>query len=99
MGPLKQYTAEKVDGPLDISVYPGADGAFLLYEDDGTSFDYRKGQWMGIQMSWNDARKTLALRLAVGSRMLPPAKRELRVKMGDVTKPAVFDGHNLEVRF
>ena len=42
---------------------------------------------------------TLSLRLAPGSKMLPPAKRDLRVKVGDTTKPAVFDGHNLEVRF
>ena len=47
MGPVKQYTAEKVDGPLAVTVYPGADGAFLLYEDDGSSFNYRKGEWMG----------------------------------------------------
>jgi len=99
MGPLRQYTAEKVDGPLDISVYPGANGSFLLYEDDGSSFDYRKGEWMGIQMAWNDARKALTLRLAAGSKMLPPAKRDIRVKMGDASKSAVFDGHNLEVRF
>jgi alpha-glucosidase/alpha-D-xyloside xylohydrolase len=99
MGPLKQYTAEKVDGPLDISVYPGADGSFLLYEDDGSSYDYRKGEWMGIQMAWNDARKALTLRLAAGSKMLPPSKRDIRVKLGDVVKSAVFDGRNLQVRF
>jgi alpha-glucosidase/alpha-D-xyloside xylohydrolase len=99
MGPLKQYTGEKVEGPLDISVYPGADGSFLLYEDDGSSFAYRKGEWMGIRMSWNNARKALGLRLAAHSKMLPPGKRELRVKLGEVTKSATFDGHNLEVRF
>ena len=99
MGPLKQYTAEQVEGPLELAVYPGADGTFLLYEDDGTSFNYRKGEWMGIQMAWNDARKALALRLAAGSKMLNPARRELRVRLGDTTKPAVFDGRNLEVRF
>jgi alpha-glucosidase (family GH31 glycosyl hydrolase) len=99
MGPLKQYTAEQVDGPLEIAVYPGADGSFLLYEDDGSSFNYRKGEWMGIQMSWSDARKALSLRLASGSKMLSPGERELRVRVGDATKPAVFDGHNLEVRF
>ena len=99
MGPLKQYTAEKVDGPLDLSVYPGADGSFLLYEDDGSSFDYRKGEWMGIQLTWNDARKVLGLRLAPHSRMLPPAKRDIRVKIGDATRSAVFEGRSLEVRF
>src|SRR5262249_43302284 len=35
MGPVKQYTGEKVDEPLTIAVHPGADGAFALYEDDG----------------------------------------------------------------
>ena len=98
-GPVKQYTAEKVDGPLDISVYPGADGSFLLYEDDGSSFDYRKGEWRGIRMAWNDARKSLSLRLAAGSKMLAPSRRDLRVKLGSVTKTAVFDGRDIEVRF
>jgi Domain of unknown function (DUF5110) len=40
MGPVKQYTAEKVDGQLDLWVHPGVDGAFSLYEDDGETFDY-----------------------------------------------------------
>jgi alpha-glucosidase (family GH31 glycosyl hydrolase) len=99
MGPLKQYTAEKVDAPLDITVYPGADGSFLLYEDDGSSFDYRKGEWMGIQMAWNDARKVLSLQLAPHSKMLPPAKRDIRIKLGEAAKSAVFEGRKLEVRF
>jgi alpha-glucosidase/alpha-D-xyloside xylohydrolase len=99
MGPLKQYTAEKVGVPLDVSVYPGADGSFLLYEDDGSSFDYRKGAWMGVQMAWNDARRALTLSLAPGSRMLPPARRDIRVRVGDMEKSAIFAGRNLEVRF
>ena len=54
---------------------------------------------MGIQMAWNDVRKTLTLRLAAGSKMLAPAKRELRVTQAGVTKSAVFEGRNVEVRF
>ena len=99
MGPLKQYTAEKVDGPLDVSVYPGANGSFLLYEDDGSSFDYRRGEWMGIQMDWDDPRKALTLRLASGSKMRPPAKREIRVTMGGEGRSVSFEGNNLEVKF
>jgi alpha-glucosidase (family GH31 glycosyl hydrolase) len=72
LGPVKQYVDEKVDGSLTISIYRGADASFLLYEDDGISFDYRKGEWMGIAMSWNDARRTLTLQLAPGSRMGSP---------------------------
>ena len=67
LGPVKQYVDEPVDGPLSIVVYPGADGAFTLYEDDGKTFDYRRGEWMRIVMSWNDAARRLSLRLAPGS--------------------------------
>lgn len=99
LGPVKQYTAEKVDEPLGISIYPGADGAFLLYEDDGSSFNYRKGEWMGIQMTWNDARRVLSLRLANGSRILAASRRALTVKLGDSIRTTTFEGRAVEVRF
>jgi alpha-glucosidase/alpha-D-xyloside xylohydrolase len=98
-GPVKQYTSEKSDKPLSISIYPGADGSFLLYEDDGTSFNYRQGEWMGIQMAWTDARRTLALRLADGSRMLPPLQRNLEIKLGIDMRYVAFDGSPLTVSF
>jgi alpha-glucosidase/alpha-D-xyloside xylohydrolase len=97
MGPLKQYTAEKVDGPIAVTVYPGANGAFLLYEDDGASFDYRKGEWMGLEMAWSDARKTLSVKLARGSKQL--GTRELELKMGSATRRVSFEGRALDVRF
>ena len=99
LGPVKQYVTEKVDQPASISIFPGADGAFLLYEDDGKSFDYRKGEWMGIQMDWNDARRVLRLQLAAGSRMLRPAPRAFEVKLDGRTKQIVFAGQSLEVKF
>ncbi|HEX6964658.1 MAG TPA: TIM-barrel domain-containing protein [Gemmatimonadaceae bacterium] len=100
LGPVKQYTAEKVDGPLTLVVYPGADGAFTLYEDDGTSFDYRKGAWMGIAMAWDDAKRTLSLRLADGSRMLPPMQRKIEVRAAgaSTTRAVTFDGKPIEVQ-
>jgi alpha-glucosidase/alpha-D-xyloside xylohydrolase len=96
MGPVKQYTGENVEGPIEVRVYPGANGSFLLYEDDGRSFDYRKGEWMGIELAWNDARRTLSARLARGSKLL--GRRELELKVGDVSKRAVFEGKAIELR-
>src|SRR5262245_46639701 len=81
LGPVKQYTAEKVDVPLNLRIYPGSDGAFTIYEDDGRSFDYRKGAWMGIEVAWNDQRRRLSLGLAKGSRMLPPLRRNIAVQI------------------
>jgi alpha-glucosidase (family GH31 glycosyl hydrolase) len=99
LGPVKQYTGEQVDAPLTLSIFPGADGSFLLYEDDGSSFNYRKGEWMGVEMNWNDRQRLLRLTLSKGSRVLPPKRRDLVVKFGDATRSVSFDGHPLEVRF
>ena len=99
LGPVKQYTAEMVDQPLSVSIYPGADGSFLLYEDDGISFNYRKGEWMGIQMDWNDAQRSLALDLATGSQMLPPVRRNLEIKLRQSTRTVLFDGNPIKVSF
>ena len=98
-GPVKQYTSEQADAPLTLSIYPGADGSFLLYEDDGSSFNYRKGEWMGVEMTWNDRQRLLHLTWSKGSRLLPPKRSDLVVKMGDATRQVIFDGHPLEVRF
>ncbi|MGP0069993.1 MAG: TIM-barrel domain-containing protein [Isosphaeraceae bacterium] len=92
MGPIRQYTGEKVDGPLTLRVYPGADGHFLLYEDDGISFGYRKGDWMGIDLTWNDRARKLSLRLAEGSRMRPPLERPIEVQ-------GVIDMKTIPIRF
>jgi alpha-glucosidase/alpha-D-xyloside xylohydrolase len=98
LGPVKQYANEKVDAPLSLTVYPGVDGSFRLYEDDGSSFNYRKGEWMGIDMHWDDAARKLSLRLAEGSRMLPPLKRNVEVKLDQTTRSVVFDGRAAEVK-
>jgi alpha-glucosidase/alpha-D-xyloside xylohydrolase len=100
LGPVKQFTSEKVDQPCEIRIYPGADASFLLYEDDGNSFNYRKGEWTGIRMAWDDAHKKLTLRLADGSRsMLALHERRFEVRLGQATRPLVFDGKPAEIIF
>ena len=51
----------------------------------------------GIEMSWNDARRTLSLRLE--SRMLPPLPRILLVKLEQAARRIAFEGRPLEVKF
>ncbi|HTN40538.1 MAG TPA: glycoside hydrolase family 31 protein [Asticcacaulis sp.] len=43
-----------------LRVYPGKDGAFSLYDDDGTSYDYEKGKGtVTTTLHWNDATQSL----------------------------------------
>jgi alpha-glucosidase (family GH31 glycosyl hydrolase) len=99
LAPVRQFTGQSVNEPLSISIYPGHDGSFLLYEDDGRTFNYRQGEWMGIRMEWNDTRRRLTLTLAEGSRMLAPAPRELTAKLREQQKTVTFAGKRLIVQF
>ena len=72
----------------------------MIYEDDGRSFDYRNGDWMGLSVAYRDAGRRLSVSLAPGSRMLPPTKRVLLLRTpGAGTGVSVeFDGRPIETR-
>jgi alpha-glucosidase (family GH31 glycosyl hydrolase) len=101
MGPVKQYTAEKVDGPLALVVYPGANGEFVLYEDDGTTFNFEKGESSRLRLAWNDSRRTLNLQLEKGSRVLAPLPRKIEVRLVPEknTRAVEFTGKPMDVKF
>ena len=61
MGPFLQYTDEKKPDPLEIRVYPGADGDFTLYEDEGDGYGYEKGERAEIPFRWDEGRRTLLI--------------------------------------
>jgi alpha-glucosidase (family GH31 glycosyl hydrolase) len=100
MGPVKQYTAEPVDGPISVTVYPGADGAFEMFEDDGKSFEYRRGGWMGISFAWSDRDRRLSISLARGSRMRAPLVRDVVVRVAGqaATQSVKFSGRPVSVK-
>lgn len=98
LGPVKQHSGEASTGHLSVSIYPGQDGSFLLYEDDGKSFVYRKGEWMGIEMFWSDSRRVLTVRLAAGAKMLPPLSRNIEVTMNETRRSLEFTGKTVEVQ-
>jgi alpha-glucosidase/alpha-D-xyloside xylohydrolase len=97
MGPMKQFASEQTSEPLSVRIFPGEDGSFLLYEDDGISFNHRAGDWMGIQMNWNDQQRRLFLRLADGSHMRAPHRRKIDLQLGEATRTIEFDGVPMSV--
>jgi len=86
LGPVKQYTSEAIDEPLTLQIYPGADGAATVYEDDGATFDFERGDWMGLEARWSDGQRRIELRLASGSKMRPPLTRRVRVRLAGGTE-------------
>jgi alpha-D-xyloside xylohydrolase len=67
MGPTMEWSTEKPADPIEIRVYPGADGDFTLYEDENDNYDYAKGQHATIQLHWDDAAKMLTIGAREGS--------------------------------
>ena len=60
LGPVIEYAGQATD-PIELRIYPGADGDFTLYEDEGDSYRYEKGAHATIRIRWDDAARTLTI--------------------------------------
>lgn len=98
-GPVKQYTGEKADEPIMFVVYPGADGAYTLYEDDGATFNHRRGEWSKTEAKWNDSARRLQLKGVSGSKV-PYKSRKLQIRVAgqQAIKTIEFSGKAIEVQ-
>ncbi|MDM7926117.1 MAG: DUF5110 domain-containing protein, partial [bacterium] len=67
MGPFIQYSDEKPADPLEIRVYPGADGSFTLYEDENDNQNFTRGVYATIDFAWDDAGRKLTVSDRKGS--------------------------------
>jgi alpha-D-xyloside xylohydrolase len=67
IGPGVQYAEEKKWESLEIRIYRGADGKFVLYEDENDNYNYEKGIYSTITFDWDDKKKTLIINDRNGS--------------------------------
>ena len=101
LDPVRQYTAQPVQEPTLLRVYPGADGAFTLYDDDGSSLGYRDGsdaKTVWLRVRWDDASRRL--RIEPDGRMTtwPGGVRLFAVeRIGASAKRVEFRGEAVEV--
>ncbi|MGA2167238.1 MAG: TIM-barrel domain-containing protein [Terracidiphilus sp.] len=79
MGPAMEWTTEKPADPIELRIYPGADGDFTLYEDENDSYRYEKGAHATIALHWDDGAKTLTVGAREGSFKGMLAERTFRV--------------------
>ena len=67
LGSVMQYTGQQAWDKLEIRVYPGADGTFTLYEDEGDNYNYEQGVFSTITFSWDESRQVLTIGSRQGS--------------------------------
>ncbi len=61
LGPDEEFADARPADPLELRVYPGADGDFVLYEDEGDSYNYENGVYATTRFHWNDSRRMLTI--------------------------------------
>lgn len=61
VGPNVQYAEEKKWDNLEIRIYPGADGKFVLYEDENDNYNYERGAYATITFYWDEKKKILTI--------------------------------------
>jgi alpha-D-xyloside xylohydrolase len=103
LGPVEQYVNQKPDSPVELRIYPGADGHFTLYADDGLTYHYEQGQRSNIAMTWNQKTGTLTLGPRQGTYKNMPAKQQFHVRLlrsGQWSeKDVTYNGQALSVHF
>src|SRR5215468_9313342 len=61
LGPDEEWSTQKPEDPIELRIYPGADGDFVIYEDENESYNYEKGVYATIPLHWDDAAHTLTI--------------------------------------
>jgi alpha-D-xyloside xylohydrolase len=79
LGPDVEYAAEKSADPIELRIYPGANGSFTLYEDENDTYNYEHGAYATIPFTWDDVSHTLIIGERSGSFPGMLASRTFRV--------------------
>ncbi len=110
MGPIIQYATEKIN-PIEIRIYPGANGSFKLYQDENNNYDYEKGLYSTVGFIWNDATRTLRIGRRQGH--FPGMSKTMTLRLvvvsphhgtgigvtREVAKTVKYDGTEVKVAF
>lgn len=96
--PCTEYSAAQLDKDFTLTVYPGKDASFLLYEDEGDNYNYERGAFTEIPLSWNEATHTLTIGTRKGQYNGMQAKRTFLVRVnGKKAIPISYEGKRISI--
>jgi len=101
LDPIRQYTGEEVKEPLTIRIYRGADGSAQIYQDDGDSNGYLKGESAVTALTWNDkaAKLTIEPRTSPEHRLKQPQKLRVALLPEENTREVDYSGETITIEF
>src|SRR5699024_1463272 len=78
LGPELEYITAEENPTLTLKIYPGQDGEFLLYEDEGDSYRYEQYEYSNIAFTWKESNQSLTISRRDGTYSGMPKQRRLR---------------------
>ena len=98
LGPEMQYVGEKKWDHLELHIYPGADGTFTLYEDEGDGYRYEEGIYTTITFHWNDKARKLTIGQRKGQYQGMLQHRKFTIIWPDGSSQVVaYDGNEITI--
>jgi len=101
IGPDLQFSGEQSTAPLELRIFPGQDGRFRLYEDEGDNYNYEQGAFSTIDIEWDENTRTLTIGERQGSYPGMPANREFQVTLAGESKTGSqairYDGRQVKI--
>ncbi len=92
-GPEMQWSDERPAELINLYVYAGQNGSFQLYEDEGTNYNYERGKYATIDITYDDAARTLSFGARKGQfpGMLKSRRFNVVLVSSDQAKPLDLD--------
>lgn len=99
VGPQVQFATEKPWSHLELKVYTGANGSFILYEDELDNYNYEKGAYSEIPITWNNSSRKLNIGTRKGAYAGMLKNRKFTVTLQDGTQKTVdYNGKAISVK-
>ncbi len=96
---VAQHSGASSNSELRLLVYPGADGAFTIYQDENDNYNYEKGEYALIELNWDDASSALTIGKRKGAYAGMPETIRFTVEViGGETRSAVYLGEEMSIR-
>ena len=88
--PMSMDTTNNMNNPekIEVQVFPGANGNFTLYEDDGITLNYKEGNYLKTNYEYNymPNNYTVIIRSIAGKQGIVPDYRDYKIRFRNVKK-------------
>ncbi len=81
MQALVQSTEQAPDGPLELRVYPGPNCHGSLYDDDGVSLSYERGDYLRVAYTCESSPRQITLRISAQQGSYPAWWKKIQVSI------------------